>query len=222
MCFLKFALKKKFLGFAFLLFLSVSLCNAQPSAELKWENESRVIRFDFDANQVFIRLKNYYGLWLDDEYNVDWNFSKKKLLITENSAYVRFWYKVLPQQDYYVPQNNFSEITMDEQANDDYVYAYLFTGEKTFRVRYWKCSMDVFDEQKTICHTIDSIDYQIPKFLIVGGIPYTCIMGRGEKLRNNIFVDFEKEFPEAKFIKSDSDEKAYLVLDKPYLLRSSR
>ncbi|MCR5699340.1 MAG: hypothetical protein K6G52_06840 [Treponemataceae bacterium] len=215
---LHYTSKKILVFFCALLFLSF-FCAAQDSSEVKWENKNRVVRFDFDNDLVFIRLKNFYGLWLDDEYQVNWDFSKKKLLLTEDELYVRFWYKILPEIDYYVPQNNFSEITMDNQATDEYVYAYLFTGTKTFRVRYWKCSMDVYDEQKKITHTIDSVEYQLPKYLIVGGIPYTCIMGRGEKLRNNIFIDFEQEFPKAKFIKSDNDEKRNLVLDEPFLLR---
>ena len=204
------------------LFLCSSFCFAQNVSlqnvnlqDTVWQNSTRVVHFFLDENALSIRLKNYYGLWLDTEYKIEYDFEKNPLLVLDNDLYVRYWNESSSEKKFYLPCANFSEITLDKQVTDENVYGYYINDEAVFTVRYWKCSGDIFDSEKLIFLKIDENNsVQIPKFLKIGDDFYTCIQGRGEKLRNIQKMpknDFLAKYPQIKF------DSPYMVLSPSYL-----
>ena len=207
--------------------------DARISSDEVWENSNRKVRFDSAENVAYIRLKNYYGLWLDTEYKINFDFQKNPPFINEDSLYVRYWQESQTAKNYYLPCANFSEITLDEQVTDENVYGYYFSESEVFVIRYWKCSRDVFDAEKKISLNLsgeknlssgaqpDSVF--IPKYIQIADDCYTCIQGRGEKIRNVKKIErkvFESGFADLKFLTQDGC--SYLVLQKPYLVKKSK
>lgn len=208
--------------FAFLaLGISSFLSATENLSNTTWQNKNRVIRFAPDENVLYIRLKNYYGLWLDSEYKVDFDFQKNPLLILNGDLYISYWKESEKTENYYLPCTNFSEITLDEHPTAENVYGYYFTENDFYEVRYWKCSKDIFDEEKMVELTEGQVLEKIiliPKFIRIADDFYTCVPGRGVKLRNKIKTeknDFFQRYEDFRIF--DIDGISYMVTSKPYL-----
>ena len=220
---IKIELKNKLL-FILLLFSLFGICySVEFNPDEVWENSTRKIRFDLNDNCAYIRLKTFYGLWLDTEYRIDFDFQKRQPLVHEDFLFVRYWKESHFVKNYYLPCSNSSEITLDEQVTDENVYGYYFSESSVYAVRYWKCSSDVFDDEKKIELNTEENKVFIPKYLQIADDYYTCIQGRGEKLRRLQKIErssFENAYPEFQFF--TQGENSYLVLQKHYLVKKSK
>ena len=113
--------------------------------------------------------------------------------------------------------------------------------ENVIKIRYWLCDLEIDDEilqnQKAIItentvelnsktnfvnlSTLDD-DYfrNIQKYIKIDDKLYTCVEGRGVKIRNIEKINLVSEFPNYQII--EKDKISYLVLDKPYLYFSKK
>ena len=66
----------------------------------------------------------------------------------------------------------------------------------------------------------DVIFRNIQKYIKIDDKLYTCVEGRGVKIRNVEKINLEKEFSNYQII--EKDKTSYLVLDKPYLYFSKK
>ena len=56
------------------------------------------------------------------------------------------------------------------------------------------------------------------KYIKIGDKTYTCVEGRGVKIRNVKKINLTQEFKQYKFI--EKGNKSYLVLQNPYMIQT--
>lgn len=106
--------------------------------------------------------------------------------------------------------SNASGITVNLPLIDKEVFSLFNTGNSLYKVRYWQTNMDY--EQETQAVFGDSKgEYTVPKHLQIGKTTYTCVPGRGTRIRNIEQLPFENEGY------TQSPDGRIWVSDVPYL-----
>ncbi|MBP5251697.1 MAG: hypothetical protein J6Z17_04705, partial [Treponema sp.] len=105
---------------------------------------------------------------------------------------------------------------------------YYVTDDAVYTLRYWRTDMD-YDEEKTATFSDKGDVYQVPAHLRAGGNTYTCVNGRGTKIRNiTKGSSFPKEYranrvaiehsgPDAESETQVTVTGTIVVFGKPYL-----
>ena len=216
----------------------------------EWQNSSKFITFDFENETIIYELKTFYGLWRDKPYSVSFDELKVEPLVFENQLFMQYWIldevsSKLSNSKYklYLPNSNICDISLDNSLLQDEVYAYLVLDslENVIKIRYWLCDLEIDDEilqnQKAIItentvelnskanfsvlSTLDDEYFRnIQKYIKIDDKLYTCVEGRGVKIRNIEKINLVSEFPNYQII--EKVKISYLVLDKPYLYFSKK
>lgn len=216
----------------------------------EWENSSKFITFDFENQKIIHELKTFYGLWRDKPYSISFDELKVVPLVFENQLYMQYWildknFANLSNSKFklYLPKSNICDISLDVSLMQDEIYAYLVLDslENVVKIRYWLCDLEIDDEilqnQKAMItentvetnsktnfseiFTLEDVIFRnIQKYIKIDDKLYTCVEGRGVKIRNVEKINFEKEFSNYQII--EKDKTSYLVLDKPYLYFSKQ
>lgn len=82
-------------------------------------------------------------------------------------------------QDY----GNASGILISPPVTNTELLSYFITSTAVYQIRYWQTDMD-YDENAVATFSDGSNTYTVKKHLSVGGKIYTCVNGRGTKIRN--------------------------------------
>ena len=166
-------------------------------------------------------------------------------LVFENQLFMEYWildnYENPDKNSkikLYLPESNIYEISLDKPFVKSEIYGYLILGslENVVKIRYWNCDLelteDVIENQKA-CITEKTVEINskknfldfenlndeyfrnIKKYIKIDDKIYTCVEGRGTKIRNVEKIDLKKEFPNLRFFEKKRD--SFLVLDSPYL-----
>ena len=107
--------------------------------------------------------------------------------------------------------SNVQEITVNLPLVDKEVYSYLDTGNTLYKIRYWETDMDFDKESKAFIQEGNTL-YQVQKHLKIGDNIYTCVSGRGVKIRNIEKIPYTID----NFI--FSSDKRICVTEKPYVV----
>ncbi len=107
--------------------------------------------------------------------------------------------------------SNGSGITINLANVAENVYSFFDTGTSLYKIRYWQTGMDYDADAKAEFSDSDGT-YLLQKHLRIGGTMYTCVPGRGNKIRNVEKVDYEK-IKQFKF----SEDERICVSGKEYL-----
>ena len=195
----------------------------------EWQNSSKFINFDFEQNIIVHELKTFYGLWRDKSYYTKISDLAVFPLIYENELFMQYWilddfYKIKnnTKLKLYLPANNIDEISLDDPKIYKYIYAYLFISDnEAIEIRYWLVNLDLDEEfletqramvtESTVNLSNNEIlsdlqdDYfrNIKKYIKIGDKIYTCVEGRGIKIRNIKIVNFKELFPNYKFFNKE-------------------
>lgn len=207
----------------------------------EWYNSSKYITFDFENKKIIHQLKTFYGLWRDKEVFTDLEDIKIKPLVYDNQLFLQYWelesnIENEPKFNLYLPTSNIDEISLDNSIIYNQIYGFLFIDEENvIKIRYWlvnlDLSQDILDTQLGIINssTVDvnsgSVLTNLPedkylntkKYIQISDKIYTCVEGRGTKVRNVEVINMKNEYPNLKFIKND--DISYLVLDNAYMYR---
>lgn len=159
----------------------------------KWQNYSRII--DFSTGYSW--LKTFYNLWKEQPEEL---FQKEnvKLLQIDNKLYTNFYKK---NYDVYTCVNNIFDYALCQLNIQENIYSYAFIIdndiEKVYKIRYWLCNVDYAD---TI---IEYEKLKIPKYIKINENVYTCVTGRGTKLRNVKLQTMAEVFNNENIIKNE-------------------
>jgi len=82
-------------------------------------------------------------------------------------------------QDY----GNASGLLISPPVTNTELLSYFITSDAVYQIRYWQTDMD-YDENAVATFSDNSNTYTVKKHLSVGGKIYTCVNGRGTKIRN--------------------------------------
>lgn len=211
----------------------------------EWQNSSKFVTFDFEQQKIKHELKTFYGLWRGKIHTTSFSDLTVNPLVFENQLFMEYWildnYKNPDKNSkikLYLPESNIYEISLDKPFVKSEIYGYLILGslENVVKIRYWNCDLelteDVIENQKA-CITEKTVEINskknfldfenlndeyfrnIKKYIKIDDKIYTCVEGRGTKIRNVEKIDLKKEFPNLHFFEKKRD--SFLVLDSPYL-----
>lgn len=93
------------------------------------------------------------------------------------------------------------------------VFCYYITADYCYRLRYWRTDADYEMTQATFTDGTDT--YSVDKFLRIGDMIYTCVMGKATAIRH---VDIIEKLPD---IVSSDDFRLCSFNTSPYLSYSS-
>lgn len=174
-----------------------------------WENPYRIVIFD-DSLCCDIVLKTFYGWYFDP--------SIKEKSLKDNSVYPLCindslyldYYEVfeIAQGVFYKPCSNIVDFLINESKESIEVYGYYEVDDKFYQIRYWKIDKDFVDETAIYQDFI-----QVQKMISIGDSYYTCVPGKGLKIRN------VKEVEKPSNI-IFSDDNKYMTFAKPYAQKS--
>ncbi len=224
---------------------SVELSDTELVGE--WQNSAKFVNFNFDKEEVIHELKTFYGLWRGKIHKTSFNELNVSPLVFENQLFMEYWIlDNFENSDknskikFYFPASNVFEISLDKPFVKNEIYGYLILDslENVIKIMYWLCDLELSEEilqnQKamitentvelksnqnfvTLENLEDEFFRNIKKYIKIGDKLYTCVEGRGTKIRNIEKIDLIKEFPKYQFIKKN--ESNFLVLDSPYLVQ---
>ncbi|MGP1587801.1 MAG: hypothetical protein ACTTHG_05595 [Treponemataceae bacterium] len=186
-----------------------------------WENSHRKIVFDSENRTVKIQLKNYYGLWLDSVYYGDFDLAENLSLIFEERLYFDYCKKDMQIENLFLPCCNIHQIQICEQIIDENIYGFYFTDENfenALKIRYWQCSIENYSLEDKVTFKLSDSTIECVKYILIGNQLYTCVKGRGKRIRNYELIEFKKTYPDAKFITVKDVE--YIILEKPYVKKN--
>ena len=216
----------------------------------EWQNSSKFITFDFEQQKIIHELKTFYGLWRGKLHFTSFDELNVNPLVFEQQLFMEYWklddFKNQNKKSeikLYLPVSNVCEISLDKPLVKPEIYGYLVLGslENVVKIRYWLCDLEleeyVIENQKAIIseNTVDLSSKQnfstlvnltdeyyrnIKKYIKIDDKLYTCVEGRGTKIRNVEKINLKKAFPELKII--EKNKMSYLVLDLPYLYFSNK
>ncbi len=117
------------------------------------------------------------------------------------------------------------EIATPQYKNE--LRCYYFTDKNVYFLRYWQADVDY--EPVLAIADDDTTIFEVDKFLKVGDIVYTCVVGRGINIRNiekhsytfdgeTLVFDGKTENPLPVYLSGDG---SLLSLKEPYLTKSS-
>ena len=227
---------------------SAKLNKSELSGE--WQNSSKFITFDFENEKIIHELKTFYGLWRDKPYSISFDELKVSPFVYENQLFMQYWVldenvSALTKSNLklFLPKSNLCDISLDVSLMQDEIYAYLVLDsfENVIKIRYWLCDLEIDNEilenqkamitentveinSKTNFVNLSTLDDEyfrnIQKYIKIDDKLYTCVEGRGVKIRNIEKINLVTEFTNYQII--EKDNSSYLVLDKPYLYFSKQ
>lgn len=194
-----------------------------------WQNNQRQIQFDYQQSKINLRLRTFYGLWLDKPYEIKFSDLEVMPLVYNDELYISYWKNNSENINLFIPQSNIQDISIDEQKKSESIYAYYFEKDenhdllqnnenfllnKVIKIRYWLTN-SIPNDEKAYIKLNDETEIQIDKFIVIGKSVYTSVTGRGTNVRNIQYENIEEKYPNKKFI--SIDDVNFLVLNKPYL-----
>lgn len=118
-----------------------------------------------------------------------------------NNLYLNFTVKALPATGTAADENqligfwkdngNASGILVSPPITSKELLSYYVTSNAVYHIRYWKTDMDYDADAEAVFSDGDQ-SFSVKKHLFVGGVNYTCVEGRGTKIRN---IEKGKTFP---------------------------
>lgn len=211
----------------------------------EWENSSKFLTFDFENQKIIHELKTFYGLWRDKPYSISFDELKVVPFVYENQLYMQYWIldednpKISNTKfKLFLPKSNICDISLNISLMQDELYAYLVLDsfENVVKIRYWLCDLEIDDEilqnqkamitentvelnSKTNFSNLSTLEDEyfrnIQKYIKIDDKLYTCVEGRGVKIRNIEKINLATEFPDYQII--EKNKTSYLVLDKSYM-----
>ncbi|MCQ2595208.1 MAG: hypothetical protein MJ196_08090 [Treponemataceae bacterium] len=123
--------------------------------------------------------------------------------------------------------NVVSGIEVAEPQYKNELRCYYFTDKNVYFLRYWQADVDY--EPVLAIADDDTTIFEVDKFLKVGDIVYTCVVGRGINIRNiekhsysydgeKLIFDGKTENPLPVYLSGDG---SLLSLKEPYLTKST-
>ena len=211
----------------------------------EWENSSKFITFDFENQKIIHELKTFYGLWRDKPYSILFDDLNVVPLVFENHLFMQYWildenFSKISKSKFklFLPKSNICDISLDISLMQDELYAYLVLDsfENVVKIRYWLCDLEIDDEilqnqkamitentvelnSKTNFSNLSTLEDEyfrnIQKYIKIDDKLYTCVEGRGVKIRNIEKINLATEFPNYQII--EKSKTTYLILCEPYL-----
>ena len=211
----------------------------------EWENSSKFITFDFENQKIIHELKTFYGLWRDKPYSILFDDLNVVPLVFENQLFMQYWildenFSKISKSKFklFLPKSNICDIRLDISLMQDELYAYLVLDsfENVVKIRYWLCDLEIDDEilqnqkamitentvelnSKTNFSNLSTLEDEyfrnIQKYIKIDDKLYTCVEGRGVKIRNIEKINLATEFPNYQII--EKSKTTYLILCEPYL-----
>lgn len=89
---------------------------------------------------------------------------------------------------YWLDAGNASGILVSPPVTNEELLSYLVTDSAVYPVRYWVTDMEYDAEAQARLDDGDE-SYFVPKHLLVGGLVYTCTLGRRTQIRNVVKTD---------------------------------
>lgn len=179
--------------------------------ELKgiWENPYRILIFDESLNCNIV-LKTFYGWYYDPSI-------KTKTLVLDSvyplcindSLYLEYYQvKQVDNGFFYKPCSNITDYLINAIKEKNEIYGYYEKDNEFYRIRYWKVEKDFSDEIARY------EDIQVDKMIKIAGASYTCVPGKGTKIRNieTITKPLNMIFTE---------ENEYMSFSKPFAQKST-
>jgi hypothetical protein len=197
----------------------------EPDEYAKIEERRRNIATVKKSEHVNISYEEICADESDFAWNIILDYSKNDhsfipLALIDNKIYLEYYLKKNEKinQDEISSKNGFwmgsqvSEgITISKQNVPDEIKSYYVDSDKIFSIRYWLANIDYQDE--IVSFKYDGESYSILKNINSLNSIYTCIKGRGKKLRN---LDIPKAFNEEKYVFSKNNK--IMAVNEPYLL----
>nr|WP_318717235.1 hypothetical protein [uncultured Treponema sp.] len=136
-----------------------------------------------------------------------------------------------PLAGYWQDSGNASGILVSPPVNSKELLSFYITESSVYHIRYWRTDMD-YDGEKQAVFSDGDETYNVPKHLRVSGETFTCVNGRGSRIRN---IEKSDSLPDGYVLNSilvgkkrfgdDGTEFSYNVrtsticaLGKPYLV----
>lgn len=170
-----------------------------------WENRGRVLSFEEEKPEIW--LKTFYTLWRDGPHEI-FEIDDINLLQVNDSLYLNYFHR---GKGAWLPVNNIKEIKTSSQPKAKKIYAYYFDEEdesKVYEIFYWQVKMPYEDVMINIDENI-----KIEKFIQIQDMVYTCVTGRGTKIRNLKKKNVEEVFGQNMVIRYDN----YMTIGEPIL-----
>ena len=93
---------------------------------------------------------------------------------------------------------NASGILISPPVNSKELMSYYINDDSVYHIRYWKTDMD-YDGQKQAVFSDGEETFNVPKHLRVAGKTFTCVNGRGTRIRN---IEKSQGLPEGHAVNS--------------------
>ncbi|MBQ0038888.1 MAG: hypothetical protein KBS64_00480 [Treponema sp.] len=88
-----------------------------------------------------------------------------------------------PLAGYWQDSGNASGILVSPPVNSKELLSFYITDSSVYHIRYWRTDMD-YDGEKQAVFSDGDETYHVPKHLRVSGETFTCVNGRGSRIRN--------------------------------------
>lgn len=88
-----------------------------------------------------------------------------------------------PLNGYWKDSGNASGILISPPINSKELMSYYINENSVYHIRYWRTDMD-YDSEKEAVFSDGEETYRVPKHLRVSGQTFTCVNGRGTRIRN--------------------------------------
>ena len=76
-----------------------------------------------------------------------------------------------------------SGVLVSPPANAPELRSFYIAGSSVYQIRYWRTDLD-YDESARAVFSDGDDTYDVPKMLLAQGLVYTCVNGRGSRIRN--------------------------------------
>lgn len=96
-----------------------------------------------------------------------------------------------PLNGYWQDSGNASGILISRPFNSKELMSYYINENSVYHIRYWRTDMD-YDGDKEAVFSDGDETYRVPKHLRVSGQTFTCVNGRGTRIRN---IEKSEELP---------------------------
>lgn len=88
-----------------------------------------------------------------------------------------------PLEGFWQDSGNASGILVSPSTNSKELLSFYIAENAVYHIRYWRTDMEYDGERQAVFSDSDST-YYVPKHLRVGGQTFTCVNGRGTRIRN--------------------------------------
>lgn len=134
------------------------------------------------------------GAWiLQIKYKDDSNIYSIPAAVIGNNLYLKFKIRNLTEDEepdslstfsgFWQDYGSFDEITINPPVQKSELLSYYVTENSVYHIRYWITKMD-YDRDATAVFSDGEKSYSVKKHLRSGGKTYTCVNGKGNRIRN--------------------------------------